>query len=278
MHPPTARAVAAVALLVLVSGCARLGGEVLQGSHNVALPLATGETLGQTFATVGDQLVGVDLETATYSRDLDGTLRVELRDAADGRVLATAEVPGEDVADNGWTPVRFDEPVAAPERARVEVAWDGADPVGLYGNVPDRPRPALEVQAPGAADAAPLVNDPYPGGTLERDGAPAGGDLAFRVVGRPGAAGVARTVGAVLGGLAAGAAQQPVATLLWVAALAGCVTLALRGLRGPGLAGDGRNGRTGQAPAGAAGQLDQGRPHQQGRHGDERRPQQPLEP
>lgn len=245
----------AIALVVALTGCARVGGEVLQGSQNGALPLAAGQSLGQTFAPAGDRLAGVDVTSATYGRSADGRFTAQLRDAADGRVLATAGVRGRDVADNGWTALRFDRPVPAPALAMVELRWDGTEPIGVYANVPPEPgadRGSLSVTAPGAGTAPPLENDPYVGGTLLRDGARAPGDLAFRVVGTGGPRAAAVTVTGTLGGVLAGLASAPVFAVLWLAALAGCAVLALRGLG----VGGGRSGRTapgpGPGPAAAA--------------------------
>lgn len=225
----------ALALCLVAGGCGRLGGEVLQSSQNGALPLSAGEVLGQTFEPAGDELVGIGLTTATYGRTPSGVLVTDLLDAADGRLLATAEVDGRDVADNGWTAFRFDSSVPAPGRVALEVRWDGTEPIGLYANVPPAEgadRGGLQVTAPGAAVAAPLENDPYPGGELLRDGRPAAGDLAFRVVGGGGPAAAVRTVAGTVGGGLSGLASAPVFTVLWVLALAGCAVLTLRGLRG----------------------------------------------
>ena len=232
--PCRRRVLAPVALCLALTGCGRLGGEVLQSSQNAALPLAAGDVLGQTFAPAGDELVGVDLTTATYGRVPSGTLAVELLDGADGRVLARAEAQGREVADNGWTAFRFESPAPAPERAALEVRWDGAQPVGLYANVPpadDADRGGLQVTAPGAAAAPPLENDPYPRGQILRDGQPATGDLAFRVLGGGGMGGALRTLAGSLGGGLAGLASAPLFAVVWVAALVGAAVLALRGLR-----------------------------------------------
>lgn len=211
----------AMAGLVLLAGCARLGGDALQQSHNGALPLADGDTLSQTFTPGGTPLVEVDLLTATYGQALDGALLVRLRDADGGRLLAQAEVPGSAVADNGWTAARFAPAVAPPARATLEVRREGAAAVGLYASV-----------LPLDAAAGRLANDPYDGGEL----AGRQGDLAFRVLGSPDGVALPRRIAGAGGHLLATLARDPAFAALWALLLAGCAVLWLRARRRPGTA------------------------------------------
>jgi hypothetical protein len=234
------RAVAPLLLLaVVLSGCARLGGEAHQPSHSGALPLSADNPIGQTFTIAGSGLAGFDLLMATFGEppDPSGTLTVTLRARLDAPVLATAEVTGSAIRDNSWVPVRFDEPQeigplagqppavpadAADGAARpvFEVTWDGASPVGVRANVPARP---IEPDV--------LVNDPYPWGELVLDGELAAGDLAFRVLGIDGVAALPRTVRGLAGGAARGLADRPLFAAGWALLLAGSAALAVYGFR-----------------------------------------------
>jgi hypothetical protein len=206
----------------LATGCARLGGEPQQPSHNAALQVTAERTVGQTFEVRGSGVAGVDLLVATFSQPADpsGTLEVVLRDAVGGAEVAVAEVPGGDLADNSWVAVRFDGAQEVGGRPAVEVRWDGASPVALRANVPPDPLPP---------DV--LVNDPYPFGELVLDGELAAGDLAFRVVGADGLAAAPRTARGLVGGLLRGLAGTPAFAVLWLVLLSGCAALAVVGLR-----------------------------------------------
>jgi hypothetical protein len=217
------RALLLVALAALLAtGCARIAGEPFQPTHNAALPLSEGSSLGQTFGVPSGAVAGVDLLTATYGRvpPDDAVLAVRLLDGPGGRVLAEVEVPGTDVPDNGWVTATFPEPVPVEGTAAVEVTWDAEDPVAVRANVP----------GPDWTDEE-LLNDPYPGGELLRDGAAATGDLAFRVRGDPGPGDAVATAGRLLRGTAAGVVARPLFAVLWSALLAGCLVLAVVGFR-----------------------------------------------
>jgi hypothetical protein len=211
-----------VASVLLLAGCARLGGEAHQPSHNAALALTEGRILGQTFTVAGSGIVGLDLLMATFAQPADpsGTLTVVLRTELDGAELARGEIPGEDIDDNAWVPVRFDGPQSVTGRPEFEVSWSGAAPVGIRANVPPDPLP----------DDV-LVNDPYPGGELVLDGELAAGDLAFRVLGADGAAAAPRTLRGLAGGVVRGLAAQPAFAFGWSALLLGCLALAVAGFR-----------------------------------------------
>jgi hypothetical protein len=221
--PPATRRLLGVALtLLLLTGCARLGGEGASFSHTTALPVTTERTVGQTFTVFGSGVVGVDLLLATFAQpaDPEGTLVVTLRDELGGPVVATAEVPGTAITDNAWVAARFDgvQPVAG--RPAIEVAWDGASPVGVRANVPPEP-----------IDPDLLVNDPYPLGELVLDGELAAGDLAFRAVGADDAAAAPRTLRGLASGAVRGLAQRPLFAAGWALALLGSAALAVWGFR-----------------------------------------------
>lgn len=217
--PPTALRRAALPLVaaVLLAGC---GSEPFQPTHTDAVPL-DGGAVGQTFRSASQAVGGVDLLVATYREppDAGGTLTVRLRHAPGGPVAAQADIGGAALEDNTWVAARFDEPVAVGEQAALEVAWDGDTRLGLRANLP-----------PGEVGTDRLLNDPYPGGELTRQGQPAAGDLAFRVVG-------AREPLAWLTGLARGAGSRllraPVFAAVWVVLLAGAIALAVAGLVRP---------------------------------------------
>jgi len=232
--------IAALAGLLALGGCAGAGGEAFQPTTTRALPLTAEQSVGQTFRPATDAVAGIDLLVATFDAPADagGVLTVDLVGGAGGRVLASAEVPGDALGDNEWVAVRFPRPAPAPAAAAIDVRWRGATPVGLWANVP-----------PPGYPAAQDSNDPYPGGELLVDGAPAQGDLAFRVVGAGGpaaAAGkLARTLGGAGGRLLGG---QPIFAAAWLLGLAGACALAVSGLRrgGPRPAHQLRDGRRGE--------------------------------
>ncbi len=213
---------AALAALLALPGCARLGGEAFQPTHSAAIVLD--DPVGQTFRPATDAIAGVDLSIATYRQTADpnGVLTVILRDGLGGRQLRSASVGGEQLLDNQWARVRFASPVPAPEVAAIEVRWDGPTTVGLLANVP----PA------GYDPAQQDANDPYPGGELIRNGARAQGDLAFRVVGTGGPDELARQLGGIL--RSAGGRllrDEPGFTLGWLGLLAGAVAFTVTGQR-----------------------------------------------
>ncbi len=256
---------------LVVAGCARVGGEAFQPTHNGVVPLEGDATAGQTFRSATGAVRGVDLLVATFGEaaDADGTLTVTLTEAATGEELARAEVAGGELADNAWVAVRFGAPVPVADAAAVEAGWDGTRPIALRANVP--PAEPAELgqgegergdSSEGADQTAPLLNDPYPGGELLRDGAPATGDLAFRVVGDPGPGDVIATAGGLARGLAAGLAAQPLFGVAWVLLLGGALLLALRGL----------HGRRPPRRRGTVAQLRQRRRDQQDGQRDEGRP------
>lgn len=225
----------------LIAGCQAASGEVFQHSFNRPLVLGD-DPVGQTFRSVTGQIAGVDVLVATFDEPVDpaGELRMVLRDATDGRVLARASVDSAELANNTWAPVRFSPPVRAPDVAAFELRWDGSSPLAVWANVPlDQP------DEPGEQDA--LLNDPYLGGQLLRGGDPATGDLAFRVVGAGGLEDVVRTVAGVLGGGARRLADRPLFLGLWLLALACAVSLGVWGLRrSTGQLGDGRRRQQGR--------------------------------
>jgi hypothetical protein len=240
---PPLRVAALLLCLLLTTGCARIAGEPFQPTHNAALPLERGAALGQTFQVPSGAVAGVDLLTATYGRTpaADAELIVRLRQDADGPVLAEVALAGTAVPDNGWAIATFEDgPVPVADGvAAVEVTWDGAEPVALRANVP-----------PGDWTADLLLNDPYPGGELLRDGSRGTGDLAFRVRGAPGAGDGARAVGRLGLGAARGLLDRPLFAVAWSALLAGCLALAVVGLRRGGRRGGGlrRRGREQDLP------------------------------
>jgi hypothetical protein len=207
---------------LLLAGCARVAGEPFQPTHNAALPLERGATLGQTFQAPSGAVAGIDLLTATYGLTpaADAVLTVRVLDGPGGRVLDEVEVAGSGVPDNGWAIATFPQPVTVDGAAAVEVFWDGEAPVAVRANVP-----------PADWTTEDLLNDPYPGGELLRDGAPATGDLAFRVRGAPGAGDAAGTAVGLLRGAAAGVVARPLFAVGWSALLAGCLALAVVGFR-----------------------------------------------
>lgn len=218
---PLLRAGLLVAFALLAVGCARAGGEAFQPTHNTAITLHGEGVLGQTFSPATEAVRRVDLLVATYGvRGPEGELEVVLRDGRDGTVLSETLVDGDRLADNIWVPVRFDQPVPAPRTVGLEARWTGEEPIALRANIP-----------PGEVGEDRLLNDPYPGGELLRDGERAAGDLAFRVVG---AGGTGPTVGAatsMVRDAGAGLVQRPVFAVVWILLLAGCCVLAVTGLR-----------------------------------------------
>lgn len=230
---------------LLLSGCGRLGGWPLQQSQNATVRLEPGTRVGQTFAPAGAAVAGVDVLTATFATTPDGVLTVRLRDGTGGEVLATDEVDGADVRDNGWTPARFDPPVASPELAAVELAWEGDAPIALYANLPPD-----DLTGPEVGGGERLLNDPYAGGELVRDEIPAVGDLAFRAVGAGGAGAAGRMLRDTAADAAAALRRTPVFAVGWALLLLGGASLAIWGLRG----GRGGGGRAAGA-AGAAGAI-----------------------
>lgn len=226
----------AVAALILGSalglvGCQAASGEVFQYTFNQPLVLED-QTVGQTFHPATGGVAGVDVLMATFGpvADPSGELKAVLRDGIDGPVLARTSLSGADLGDNEWAPIRFASPVPAPQVAALELAWRGEGDVAVWANAPRH-----EI---GEDD---LLNDPYKGGELLRDGEPAVGDLAFRVVGTGGPADAARNMAAILRQGAGRLAGDPVFALGWLALLGGAVGLGVWGLwRSPGELGDGR--------------------------------------
>lgn len=213
---------AALVLLLGLAGCARAGGEPFQPTLNSPITLEEGSVLGQTLNPAGDAVAAVEVQVATFDAPADpaGVLTVVLRDPGDGAAIDTAQVAGADLADAAWVRASFDGPVTVPDVVLAEVSWEGATPLALWANLP--------LSGDGSAS---IVNDPYPGGQLVRDGRPAEGDLAFRVVGDGGvAAGVAQ-VGEVIRSTGARLRDEPAFAVVWLLALVGCGVLAISGLR-----------------------------------------------
>lgn len=215
-----------VVLVVLASvGCARLGGEAFQPTHNQVLPLGPDMMIGQTFRATSAELAGADLLVATFAQPADpaGKLEVVLRDAGTGQALRTVTVAGSQVPNNAWLPIRFHPPVTAPERAAIEVRWTSPRPIGLYASAPP-PDGTGESQER-------LTENPYPHGTLLRDGEIADGDLAFRVLGLHGGRALPRVILGLLGGIASAVRGRPLFGVVWLGGLAGSVALAVFGFR-----------------------------------------------
>lgn len=216
-------ALAGVALAVLgVTGCARTAGDAFQATLTDAVA-AHDQPVGQTFTPGADRIAGVDLLVATFSErpDPEGELRVSLVNHDTDGAVATAEVSADAVADGQWVSARFDEPASPPPNPAFRVAWTGDSPVGVWANVP-----------PGDADPDErLINNPYAGGQLLRDGQPAAGDLAFRVVGDVGPVEPLRALGRLAGGAVMTLAAVPWFGLAWAALLAGALALAVAGFR-----------------------------------------------
>lgn len=212
-------------------GCQAASGEVFQYTFNQPVALDR-DTVGQTFRPATGAVAGVDVLMATFgpAADAGGELEAVLRDGIGGPVLARASLPGADLGDNEWAPIRFDPPVPAPQVAALELDWQGDGTVAVWVNAPrDR------------VSEGDLMNDPYKGGELLRGGEPAVGDLAFRVVGTGGPGDAARNVAGILRQGAARLASKPLFLLGWLALLGGAVWLGVRGLRrSPGELREGR--------------------------------------
>lgn len=217
---PRPAAVLLLLVCLLPAGCARVGGDPAQWSHNTVMPLSEEGTVGQTFGVASEALVGVDVLMATFGQMADpaGALEVDLRDAATGDALASTTTPGGAITDNSWSPVRFDPPVKVDGPVAIELSWRGASPVAVRAN---RPREQV--------DGETLVNDPYPDGQLLLDGEPATGDLAFRVVGSNGPEVLPATVAGLLRSAVSGLLQQPLFAAAWSGLLLGCVALVVVG-------------------------------------------------
>lgn len=241
--------------LLLLTGCAS---QVQQRSHTDLLRIEPGDRVAQTVAPTQGVVTGADVLLATYGSDVEGTLTLWLT-AADGQVLGQAEVDGADLADNGWSGAPLDRPVPPGAATTLTVAWSGSGPIGVYANVP-----SPEVRQEDVAAGRRLLNDPYPGGELQRDDAPAPGDLAFRLRGTD--AGWWKVEAAVRR-IGSGLRATPVFTLLWVLSLAAAAALAWGGLH--------PRGRKGERPPPAAEQLGEGRPHEQQGERQEAGAQQP---
>lgn len=233
----------AVAVLVVggalgLVGCQAASGDVFQYTFNQPVVL-TDQTVGQTFRPATDAVVGVDVLMATFgpSADAGGELRAVLREGIEGPVLARASLSGADLGDNAWAPLRFSRPIPAPEVAAVELDWRGTGDVAVWVNAPRHDI--------GEDD---LLNDPYKGGELLRDGEPAVGDLAFRVVGTGDPTDAARNVAGILRQGAGRLASDPLFVLAWLALLGGAVWLGVKGLRRPPgeLSDGGRHEQAGQ--------------------------------
>jgi hypothetical protein len=222
----------ALAAVLVVPGCGRLGGEAFQATHSRVLQLDDAQRLGQSFRPATDRIAGVDLLTASFAGPADarGTLELRLLHRVDGPQLALATVPGEAVEDNAWLSVRFDAPVAVSEQAVFDVRWRGAAPIGLYANVP--PDPPVPRMPP---------NDPYSGGELLINGERAAGDLAFRAVNPSRPADLTAALSGLLRETGARLLDRPGFTVVWLLLVAAAAGLGLAGLtraqlldRGPG--------------------------------------------
>lgn len=210
---------AALTAAVLASGCT---GEVFQPTHTGVVPLDGQSHAGQTFRAPSDQVTRVDVLVATYGRPADpqGTLSVTLLEAPGGTELASTRVRGDALEDNTWVAARFADPVDVGSGAAVELGWDGAEPIALRANVP-----------PAGNDEDRLLNDPYRGGELLRDGAPATGDLAFRVVGATGPGEAATEIARWVRTAASRLTDRPLFAAAWLLLVTGAAALALAPLR-----------------------------------------------
>lgn len=224
MPPPrSCFACLAVVALLLLTGCARTGGEPFQPTHNGPLPLDEGTTVGQTINPAGDAITGLDVQVATYAApaDPDGTLTLALRDPDTGQRIARTSVAGTELADATWVSLRFDTPVDVPDVVLAELSWEGATRLAVWANTPASP----QVRSAG------MPNDPYEDGELVVDGLPRAGDLAFRVRGAAGPGAALVQLGEVVASAGSRLLAEPVFATLWVLAMVGGVALAVRGLR-----------------------------------------------
>lgn len=215
------RSVMWLLIAVAIAGCARAGGEPFQGTSTVVVPLTSDDAVAQTISPATSTMAGIDLNVATFatSPDPDGQLHVTLRDATRGTELARDSLPGDTLGDGAWVSADFGG-VAVDEVVLVEVTWDGATPLALWAN-----RPAGDASADG------VVNDPYPGGQLLLHGAPADGDLAFRVRGEGGVGALVGQVVEIVRSAGNRLLEQPAFAAVWALALAGAAVLAGWGLR-----------------------------------------------
>jgi hypothetical protein len=137
------------------------------GAETAGPPLERGKTVAQTFRAAGNGLMAVDLQLASYARRADGTVDVMLLDRS-GAGLAIWRLDAGRVVDNAWHRFKFPAP--------------RADQVGTPLT--------LLVRRPEAGGAPVTVwttaGNAYPDGRMSIDGAPTGGDIAFRAVYRPG--------------------------------------------------------------------------------------------
>lgn len=213
---------ALLVLLLALAGCARVGGEPFQPTLNSPVTLEPDAVLGQTFNPAGTLVQAVEVQVATFDApaDAEGVLTLVLREPVGGGLLDTAQVAGADLADASWVRASFDTAVEVPDVVLAEVSWDGATPLALWANLP--------LSGDGSES---IVNDPYAGGQLVRDGRPAEGDLAFRVIGGGGVGAGAAQVVEVARSTGAGLLDEPVFAVLWGLALVGCGALAVVGLR-----------------------------------------------
>ncbi|WP_336248760.1 hypothetical protein [Stomatohabitans albus] len=172
--------------LILLTGCARAGGEPAQYTANGGLHVDRSHTVSQTVNPAGGQVQAVDVLVLDQPTEGDGVLNLAL--AAEGDVLAEQAVPLENITEpDRWVSFAFDQPVAVPDVVDVQLTIKGEGSVLVAANhTPDDAKPSNEP-----------VHDPYPQGEAMANGKPINGDIAFRIVGTTGPSGLPGQVGAI---------------------------------------------------------------------------------
>ncbi len=138
-------------------------------ADTVGPSLAGGRAIAQSFRAPSDGLVAVDLllaNVANAARTADGGIEVTLLNPA-GKPAAAWRLPAARVVDHAWHRFRLPAPLAGIAGERLTIVLRRPESGG---------RPVA---------AWTTAGDAYPDGAMAVDGAPAGGDLAFRARFRP---------------------------------------------------------------------------------------------
>ena len=185
----TPYAICYLLLAILLSACSYTGyymDAVQEEATGVVGELVAGRSAGQTFTAVLDGLARLDVPITGYARQNTHPVVFHLRPAPDAtRDLITVTLPAESINLVGYTRIEFE---LIPNSASRSFYFELTAPEAVPGD---------------AFTTYYNVSDVYPSGTRYMDGAPAQGDLAFRVYSRH-----TFTPGSVWADLASRAAQD----------------------------------------------------------------------
>ena len=206
-----------LATFAMLTGCARVGGEPAQFTANGGIGVTATQAVSQTVNPAGDAVRGVDVLVLAVPEPGDGNLTLAL--AADGTTIAHHTIPLDELHEDKWVPFTFDQPVSVPDVVDVQLSVQGEGSVLIGANTtPKDVNPSREP-----------THDPYPQGEAVVDDNPVKGDIAFRIVGTRGPAGLPAQAGSIAKEGAKRLTAEPGFASIWALTLVAALALALWG-------------------------------------------------